>query len=354
MMKCTNCGAEVKEGMKFCTHCGSPLEDVPQTTPKVEQQRNESGKEPKEYKEEPVNNPSEFITCPNCGKSIDKKLEYCTFCGTKLREDEQEEHYLGGLTSANLIKGSFAGFSIFVTNKRIIGVSNRSNVIAGTVIGAAAGQITGVTIGAGIGYKVGGKLSNKTVFPPLEEITNKSDFQIYGNEISRVELTPPYYANGGSLVFYRKKGDILGINISNDGYREFETLKGLLASFLQSKPILVSPGATLPQGKFFIVQNPHSVSGVKRGISKGALYTLMVLGLLPVLGAFFAGIDLIEEGIIFWKEIYAVIGGFVIFMIGFVIFYYAFKRNKRLLKRVFLVLLSIAAILATLSVFGYI
>ena len=350
MVKCSNCGAEIREGMRFCTHCGSPLHIESKEIPEGEQSEKENVKEYNKNNE-PMNDRSKLINCPSCGRSLDNRLEYCTFCGAKLRPDKQEEHYLGGLSSANLLKGSFAGYSILVTNRRIIGIYNRAGVIAGTILGAAAGNKTGITIGAGVGYRAGAKSAGKTVFPPLEEIINKSDFQIYENEISRIELMPPYYINGGSMVIYTKKGDIIGIKISNEGYGEFERLKGLLSNFFHTKPVSVIPGAVLPRGKLFIVENPNKVSKTKRKISKGTRYVLVGLGLLPAIAAIFIGIGLVEEGIILWYSIGTTIAGLLVFAFGLLIYYYTFRGR---MWRVFLIILAIETVLATLLVFGYI
>lgn len=60
-MICKKCGAEVPDTYKFCTKCGSNLE---------EQRASEAQK------------------CPNCGAAIDPGAKFCTHCGAKLAAPE--------------------------------------------------------------------------------------------------------------------------------------------------------------------------------------------------------------------------------------------------------------------------
>ena len=57
-MRCNNCGAELQDNAKFCTSCGSKVENVgPQAGPKH---------------------------CPNCGSQLAGDASFCTNCGQRL------------------------------------------------------------------------------------------------------------------------------------------------------------------------------------------------------------------------------------------------------------------------------
>lgn len=58
---CTNCGSEMRSGLKFCTKCGNVLESIPEPIPQT----------PK---------------CPNCDAEVRDDLKFCTKCGAKLKE----------------------------------------------------------------------------------------------------------------------------------------------------------------------------------------------------------------------------------------------------------------------------
>ncbi|HEV2118802.1 MAG TPA: hypothetical protein VGS11_01650 [Candidatus Bathyarchaeia archaeon] len=45
---------------------------------------------------------------------------------------EQNEEYLGGLSSPYLKKGILTGYGIYVTNLRLIGVKNKRQELAGS------------------------------------------------------------------------------------------------------------------------------------------------------------------------------------------------------------------------------
>lgn len=62
-MNCPECSAEIEEGKKFCTQCGTKIEDL-----------------------DAKKGNSKGITCPNCSKPLDTGTVFCTSCGTKLDE----------------------------------------------------------------------------------------------------------------------------------------------------------------------------------------------------------------------------------------------------------------------------
>lgn len=62
-MKCSFCGAELKEGILFCGNCGHRVE--------VERKQN----------------------CPNCGTALCKNENFCRECGYKISDFVEEDHY---------------------------------------------------------------------------------------------------------------------------------------------------------------------------------------------------------------------------------------------------------------------
>ena len=63
-MKCSNCGEEISDGIKFCPNCGENLEKMRGT---------DSG--------ENLENPK----CPDCGHEIGDAVTFCPNCGCNLK-----------------------------------------------------------------------------------------------------------------------------------------------------------------------------------------------------------------------------------------------------------------------------
>lgn len=61
-MKCSKCGAELKQGAKFCVKCGTP----------VAQSKNS------------------IATCPECGAELKPNAKFCTKCGAKITTEKPE------------------------------------------------------------------------------------------------------------------------------------------------------------------------------------------------------------------------------------------------------------------------
>ena len=61
MAKCSQCGAEVRDGAKFCEICGAKIEEKPQ--PNV---------------------------CPQCGQEVAPGQVFCTNCGCKLAPAQEQ------------------------------------------------------------------------------------------------------------------------------------------------------------------------------------------------------------------------------------------------------------------------
>ena len=82
---CSNCGAEVFKGQKFCDKCGTKVEFV--EPPIIEgfndnvQSANDNFQQTAELVQEPVK-----PVCPNCNAVLEPAQRFCDKCGTKIGE----------------------------------------------------------------------------------------------------------------------------------------------------------------------------------------------------------------------------------------------------------------------------
>jgi len=79
-----------------------------------------------------------------------------------------EEQYLGGLESGRMKKGFVAGYGIYATNLRIIGVKTRKALAKG-LVGAAIGRVAGAYIGM--------KLSTDQSVKMIQELEERKRFR---------------------------------------------------------------------------------------------------------------------------------------------------------------------------------
>ena len=61
MKNCPNCNAELKDGVKFCRHCGTKLEEK-----------------------------KEMIFCDYCGEQVEVGTVFCDYCGERLIEEKDD------------------------------------------------------------------------------------------------------------------------------------------------------------------------------------------------------------------------------------------------------------------------
>ncbi len=96
MVNCPNCETEIEEGIKFCTKCGTKIENIQD----ISQENNDeiscpkcSVKLPAKTKfcmecgtkiENIYRDPNQEITCPKCSVENPAGTRFCTSCGTKL------------------------------------------------------------------------------------------------------------------------------------------------------------------------------------------------------------------------------------------------------------------------------
>ena len=79
MIKCTKCGNEVKEGVKFCSKCGNNILE------QQEKSLNETLDEKKILGK----------ICANCGNEIGEGTIFCPKCGSKITADNNQEQFSG-------------------------------------------------------------------------------------------------------------------------------------------------------------------------------------------------------------------------------------------------------------------
>ncbi|MBI5681271.1 MAG: zinc ribbon domain-containing protein [Methanobacterium sp.] len=91
-IECPNCKAQIEENIKFCTECGSKMEQVtPEETteelkcPNCSTQLPPNTKFCNECGTKIETAPKEVI-CPKCSKKLPVNIKFCTDCGTKIEQ----------------------------------------------------------------------------------------------------------------------------------------------------------------------------------------------------------------------------------------------------------------------------
>ena len=132
-----------------------------------------------------------------------------------------EEQYLGGLESGQMKKtGSIAGYGVYATNLRIIGVKSRRG-LAKALIGAAVGGFAGAYIGA--------RLSTDQSVKMIQELEERKDFEVAKQNVSRVELKKPSIWRRGHIVISQVTGEAIKVMIVQK--KDFEKLVELMRAF---------------------------------------------------------------------------------------------------------------------------
>ncbi len=107
---CLNCGNLIQADMRFCTSCGTPVEEIPERSSDVPEheeafaERNQSGaasalhvvlpQKPRIYNPDATIQVS--MLCPNCGRRIRANSIVCSFCGKAVKRismDEPDQQY---------------------------------------------------------------------------------------------------------------------------------------------------------------------------------------------------------------------------------------------------------------------
>ncbi len=131
-----------------------------------------------------------------------------------------EEQYLGGLESGRMKKGFVAGYGIYATNLRIIGVKSRKALAKG-LVGAAIGGVAGAYIGM--------KLSTDQSVKMIQELEERKDFEVSKQNVSRVELKKPSIWRRGHIVITQVTGEAIKVLIVQK--KDFQRLVELMRAF---------------------------------------------------------------------------------------------------------------------------
>ena len=131
-----------------------------------------------------------------------------------------EEQYLGGLESGRMKKGFVAGYGIYATNLRIIGVKSRRALAKG-LVGAAIGGVAGAYIGM--------KLSTDQSVKMIQELEERKDFEVSKQNVSRVELKKPSIWRRGHIVITQVTGEAIKVLIVQK--KDFQRLVELMRAF---------------------------------------------------------------------------------------------------------------------------
>ncbi len=184
--------------------------------------------------------------CPNCGTPVESTDRFCPNCGYNLAERRMPtpppaqpsyqpppayaaptaaqpsayERILGGVSSANMKKGFLAGYGVYVTDRRIIGVKERKK---GLMSGLA------FRFGGVIGALIATKMTLDDMKKTLAEIEKRKDFEVYKDDVTYIELKKPGRIRGGHLKIMRRFGDEIKIDVN--GKKEYETLLEALQQF---------------------------------------------------------------------------------------------------------------------------
>src|SRR2546428_13561420 len=112
---------------------------------------------------------------------------------------QQDEEYLGGLESGRMVKaGGIAGYGVYVTTRRIIGVKSRRALFK---------QLAGAPLGGLVGAALGARLSRDERVRLISELEQKKDLEIERNDISGIELKKPSFTHRGHLFISTFSGD---------------------------------------------------------------------------------------------------------------------------------------------------
>jgi hypothetical protein len=137
---------------------------------------------------------------------------------------EPQEDYLGGYSSSHLMMRGFMGYAIHVTNKRIIGVPNRSSMFAGMLTTSLVGGL------ASIGGKFTPKLPSIEGAKQIQELDERKEFEIQRDQVTSLELKRPGFFSRGHLLITPKSGRPIEIEIAPGG-RDYEIIRNLVKAF---------------------------------------------------------------------------------------------------------------------------
>ena len=163
-MYCSNCGYQVKEGSKFCSDCGAPLQQTAQPQ--------QTYTPPPQPAYQPEYQPQ--------GEPIKGYIQACKY-GFPVNT-----------------------FSLFLTDRRIVAAKTGGLGANFTAAGAASGGIVGGLIGAGLDARSSGGMTKKTLeysqlTPDQMVAKDKKNFEISYAIIQSVEMKQPGFIGQGEI-----------------------------------------------------------------------------------------------------------------------------------------------------------
>lgn len=133
----------------------------------------------------------------------------------------QDEEYLGGLESGRMVKaGGIAGYGIYATTKRIIGVKSRRALLK---------QLAGAPLGGMLGAAFGARLSRDDSARVISELEQKKDLEVTKGDVSGIELKKPTFVHRGHVVISRHSGDPFKVILADKG--DYERILKLMQAF---------------------------------------------------------------------------------------------------------------------------
>jgi len=133
----------------------------------------------------------------------------------------EAEEYVGGVTSGRMLRaGGIAGYSVYVTTRRLIGAKNRKALWKG-IAGSAFGGVAGMYVGS--------KLSREANAQMINELEQKKDFEVTKENVSSVEMKKPTFVHRGHMVISTTTGEPVKILLADGG--DYKRLLELMQSF---------------------------------------------------------------------------------------------------------------------------
>lgn len=84
---CSNCGKELTSNSKFCSFCGSPVDNIKINNNTIQEiRKNNIENKKEELSERKIIYEGKIHKCPNCGEPLDSFVTNCPACGYELRD----------------------------------------------------------------------------------------------------------------------------------------------------------------------------------------------------------------------------------------------------------------------------
>ncbi|WP_048152077.1 zinc ribbon domain-containing protein [Palaeococcus ferrophilus] len=176
---------------------------------------------------------AELKFCPNCGHPVEPGDKYCANCGYHLEEaitrreiteTPGEEYVIGGISSGDLRRGLLAGYSLYVTNMRVVGVKSKKAALLDFVKSGGLGAIPATVA------EIKKDPNREKLLRELEKA--KKDFELYKDNIVSIEIKKPGFIKAGHIIFRTRSGEEVKIQLlSSLGDREYKYLVELLKHF---------------------------------------------------------------------------------------------------------------------------